>query len=121
MALARLQGRLLRTTAATGGNGTSPSSEAGRTPLLRLAREAGTHLTEAIQLSKAAVEVAAAVAAADAKTNRAAGGGGGGGAAGAGKGADDDGMRAREGWARAELSKLCLAEVAPEYVRLTSR
>ncbi|CAM9536199.1 unnamed protein product, partial [Scytosiphon promiscuus] len=30
-------------------------------------------------------------------------------------GGDDDGMRAREGWARMELSKLCLTEVAPDY------
>lgn len=60
--------------------------------------------------------MATAVAAAEAKTNRAAGAGADS-LAGAGAVVDDDGMRAREGWARAELSKLCLAEVAPEYVR----
>lgn len=67
------------------------------------------------------MEVAAAVAAAaEARSNRAAANrpaGTGAGAA-AAVGGDDDGMRAREGWARAELSKLCLMEVAPEYVRL---
>lgn len=33
--------------------------------------------------------------------------------------AANGGMRAREGWARAELAKLCLMEVAPEHVRQT--
>ncbi len=89
----------------------------GRTPLLRLAREAGTHLTEAISLAQAAVEVSAAVAAAEARTKRGVNGGGNGGAAAGASAGGDDGMRAREGWARAELAKLCLAGVAPEYVR----
>lgn len=54
-----------------------------------------------------------AVEAAEARPKRAAQG-----AAGAVvPGGDDDGMRAREGWARMELSKLCLTEVAPDYVR----
>lgn len=92
---------------------TGPS--AGHTPLIRLAREAGGNLTEAISLSQAAMEVAAGVAAAEARPNRVVNRSGGAGATAVG--GDDDGMRAREGWARAELSKLCLMEVAPEYVR----
>lgn len=65
------------------------------------------------------MEVAAAVAAAaEARSNRAANRPAETGSGAAAVGGDDDGMRAREGWARAELSKLCLMEVAPEYVRL---
>lgn len=119
LALARLQGRLrsaaaAATTASPFGtaNGASAAPSGGRTPLIRLAREAGGHLSEAISLAQAAVEVAATAAAAEARTNRAANGAGAGSAA-----VEDDGMRAREGWARAELSKLCLAGVAPDYVR----
>ncbi|CBJ25838.1 tetratricopeptide repeat domain protein [Ectocarpus siliculosus] len=117
LALARLQGRLRSaadaiTSASPFGtaNGASAAPSGGRTPLIRLAREAGGHLSEAISLAQAAVEVAATVAAAEARTNLAANG------TGAGSGAvGDDGMRAREGWARAELSKLCLTGVAPDY------
>ncbi|CAM9504925.1 unnamed protein product, partial [Hapterophycus canaliculatus] len=108
LALARLQSRI-RTAGIAGQK--APGSSGGRTPLLYLAREAGTHLMEAISLAQAALEVAAAAAAAQARPQRAANG-----AAGAVEtGGDDDGMRAREGWARMELSKLCLTEVAPDY------
>lgn len=128
LALARLQSRLRSAAAAANGISSglaaAAASAPGRTPLLRLAREAGTHLTEAISLAQAAAEMSAAVAAAEARTKRVANGGGGGAAVAAGGGAaagasagGDDGMRAREGWARAELAKLCLTEVTPEYVR----
>ncbi|CAM9264513.1 unnamed protein product, partial [Ectocarpus sp. 12 AP-2014] len=117
LALARLQGRLrsaaaAATTASPFGiaNGASAAPSGGRTPLIRLAREAGGHLSEAISLAQAAAEVAATVAAAEARTNRAANGTRAGSAA-----VGDDGMRTREGWARAELSKLCLTGVAPDY------
>ncbi|CAM9498108.1 unnamed protein product, partial [Ectocarpus fasciculatus] len=117
LALARLQGRLRSAAAAAAtasasgtAKGASAAPSGGRTPLIRLAREAGGHLSEAISLAQAAVEVAATVAAAEVRTNRAANGAAAGSAA-----AGDDGMRAREGWARAELSKLCLTGVAPDY------
>lgn len=59
------------------------------------------------------MEVAAAVAAAEARPKRAASGE----AGTVETRGEDDGMRAREGWARMELAKLCLTEVAPDHVR----
>lgn len=79
---------------------------------MRLAREAASNLNEAIRLAQVSVEVAAAAAAGAKKAGSSS-------AATKGRGAAvaDNGMRAREGWARAELAKLCLTGVSPEYVR----
>ena len=82
--------------------------------MLRLAREAGENLTEAVKLAQATVEAAAAAAAASSKGGRR------GSVAAPSAGVSlvaDDGMRAREGWARAELAKLCLTGVSPDFVR----
>lgn len=82
------------------------------TPLLRLAREAGDSLHAAIAV---ALEATAAAQARTPKTGAGAwvGEGGGPGVSAAG---DSNGMRTREGWARAELAKLYLTAVTPEHV-----
>lgn len=61
---------------------------------------------------KAAARQAAAAAGTAEGPDGATGGGG------AAAIADGSEMRAREGWARVELAKLCLTEIAPEYVSL---
>ena len=118
LALARLQLRM-RAAASAGGPSFAPSHP-GRTPMLRLAREAGENLTEAVKLAQATVEAAAAAAAAATAASSKGGRRGSVAApwsAGVGGLAADNGMRAREGWARAELAKLCLTGVSPDFVR----
>lgn len=87
---------------------------------MRLAREAGENLTEAVKLAQETVEAAAAVAAAAAAAALKGGRRGSVTAvasAGVGGVVADNGMRAREGWAKAELAKLCLTGVLPDFVR----
>lgn len=102
LALARLQHRLLNTHHKTS------EAEAGRTPLLCLAREAADSLKGAIDL---ALEGAAAAA-----TRKAAASGAQEVSGETSSAADASGMRAREGWARVELAKLCMTGIAPEHV-----
>lgn len=94
LALARLQQRL-------------PTGK----PLVKLARDAGENLREAIKLAQDALEVNAAVEAAVAKAGENAPS-----RAGRSSTATFDEMNSRIGWARAELAKVCLAEASPEYV-----
>ena len=98
LALVRLQRRLCSRTGSTSQTHAST---------LQMARDASDNLGEAIRLAQAALEVNADVAENGKRgisTERWS----------ATTAVDE--MRARIGWARAELAKLCLTEVAPEHV-----
>lgn len=116
LALGRLQHRLRYSGGASSPDadypGTSPTP--GRTPLLNLARDAEESLQGAIELAQAARDATDRRATTSAKARMREGKQ----VRETARATSDDTMRAREGWARAELGKVCLAGIAPEHVRV---